>query len=97
MAFPALDVLVDEPLAPHTRFAIGGPADLFLRSREPEALAAAVELSLPGGSAQEALDQVVRVESHRAQDLRAARRFERRRTVAVPCHRRRRKSWRATG
>lgn len=42
-AIPALDVLVDEPLAPHTRFAIGGPADLFLRSREPEALAAAVE------------------------------------------------------
>lgn len=43
-AIPALDVLVEEPLAPHTRFAIGGPADLFLRSREPEALAAAVEL-----------------------------------------------------
>jgi UDP-N-acetylmuramate dehydrogenase len=33
----------DEPLAPHTTFRIGGPADLFYRADTPDDLAAAVE------------------------------------------------------
>lgn len=33
----------DEPLAPHTTFRIGGPADLFYRAVTPDDLAAAVE------------------------------------------------------
>lgn len=41
-SIPGLVVSSDEPLARHTRFAIGGPADYFLSSREPEALAAGV-------------------------------------------------------
>ena len=43
-SIPELDVRTDVPLAPHTRFAIGGPADFFLTSRSPEALAAGVSL-----------------------------------------------------
>jgi len=42
-SIPGLSAACDELLAPHTRFAIGGPADYFVRSAEPEALAAAVE------------------------------------------------------
>ncbi len=36
-------VLPNEPLAPHTRFAIGGPADIFFETASPESFAEALK------------------------------------------------------
>src|SRR5215475_2305292 len=46
---PNLTVSADTPLAPHTRFGIGGPADLYAETCSPEAFAAAVQTAREAG------------------------------------------------
>ncbi len=48
-AIEGIDVRRDEPLAPHTRFGIGGPADLYLSSSDSEALADAIRILTAAG------------------------------------------------
>ncbi len=43
-SIPHLTVLRNEPIAPYTRFAIGGPAEVFCETGEVEAFAAALEV-----------------------------------------------------
>jgi len=43
------DIAYDEPMAPHTTFRIGGPADVFARPRTPEALAALLKAARDEG------------------------------------------------
>lgn len=40
--FGEIEILYDEPMARHTTFRIGGPADVFLRPRSADALCAAI-------------------------------------------------------
>lgn len=46
---PNLTVSADTPLAPHTRFAIGGPADVYAETSSEEAFVAAVEAARASG------------------------------------------------
>ena len=46
---PNLTVSSDTPLAPHTRFAIGGPADVYAETRSVEAFVAAIEAARASG------------------------------------------------
>lgn len=48
---PGVRVTTDEPLSRHTRFAIGGLADLFAETSEPEAFAAALSAARSSGLA----------------------------------------------
>jgi UDP-N-acetylmuramate dehydrogenase len=48
-AVPALTVLRDEPLAPHTRFGIGGPADLYVEATDPTHFAEALRIAESAG------------------------------------------------
>jgi len=46
---PNLTVSTDTPLAPHTRFAIGGPADVYAETRSVESFVAAMEAARTSG------------------------------------------------
>src|SRR5580765_4737276 len=46
---PNLTVSALAPLAPYTRFGIGGPADLFAETRDPDAFIAAVHAARESG------------------------------------------------
>jgi UDP-N-acetylmuramate dehydrogenase len=46
---PNLTVSLDTPLAPHTRFAIGGPADVYAETRSEQAFVAAIEAARASG------------------------------------------------
>ena len=46
---PDLTVSADAPLAPHTRFGIGGPADLYAETRSAEAFIAALTAARESG------------------------------------------------
>jgi UDP-N-acetylmuramate dehydrogenase len=48
-AIPNLTILRNEPLARHTRFAIGGPADLYAETGNPETFVAAMEAARASG------------------------------------------------
>jgi UDP-N-acetylmuramate dehydrogenase len=48
-AIPNLTILRDEPLARHTRFGIGGPADLYAETGSAETFVAAVEVARTSG------------------------------------------------
>ncbi|HLI84861.1 MAG TPA: UDP-N-acetylmuramate dehydrogenase [Bryobacteraceae bacterium] len=48
-AIPNLTILRDEPLARHTRFAIGGPADFYAETDSPETFASALEKARAAG------------------------------------------------
>jgi UDP-N-acetylmuramate dehydrogenase len=48
-AIPNLTILRQEPLARHTRFGIGGPADLYAETGSPETFVAAVEAARASG------------------------------------------------
>jgi UDP-N-acetylmuramate dehydrogenase len=48
-ALPGLTVLRDEPLAPHTRFNIGGPADLYVEATSPAHFAEALRIAESSG------------------------------------------------
>ena len=50
-AIPNLQIFRDEPLTAHTRFGIGGPADLFVESVDPHAFIAALEATRASGLA----------------------------------------------
>lgn len=50
-AIEPLRLETDVPLADHTRFGIGGPADFFGRTADPQALAKAVEVCREAGAA----------------------------------------------
>jgi UDP-N-acetylmuramate dehydrogenase len=47
---PDLTVSANTPLAPHTRFGIGGAADLFAETRDEQAFIAAVSVARHGGT-----------------------------------------------
>src|SRR5882672_7558091 len=47
---PNLTVSTDTPLAPYTRFAIGGPADLYAETCSPDAFAAAIRVARDSGT-----------------------------------------------
>jgi len=46
---PNLTVSTDTPLAPHTRFGIGGPADVYVETRNAESFVAAIEAARASG------------------------------------------------
>src|SRR5579872_2950600 len=48
-ALPEVLVLRDEPLAKHTRFGIGGPADLFIETANPESFVQALGMARASG------------------------------------------------
>lgn len=48
-SLPATEVLQNEPLAGHTRFAVGGPVDYLVDSADEEAFAEAVEICRASG------------------------------------------------
>ena len=48
-ALPQVTLLSDEPLAPYTRFGIGGPADIYLETACPEAFIAALRIVQASG------------------------------------------------
>src|SRR5215469_9488756 len=48
-AIPNLTLSRDEPLSHHTRFAIGGPADLFAETDNPETFVAALHAARASG------------------------------------------------
>jgi UDP-N-acetylmuramate dehydrogenase len=48
-AVPGLRVQSHAPLSQHTRFALGGPADLFVETADPEAFIAALEIARHSG------------------------------------------------
>ncbi|HUI80677.1 MAG TPA: UDP-N-acetylmuramate dehydrogenase [Bryobacteraceae bacterium] len=48
---PNLTVSMDTPLAPHTRFGIGGPADVYAETRSEESFVAAIEAARASGLA----------------------------------------------
>ena len=48
-AVPQVVLRTDEPLAPYTRFGIGGPADIYLETPSPEAFTAALRIAQERG------------------------------------------------